>query len=204
MWGTGRGASSWQPIALDGLGPVKAFGLAEARERNRRVSQQLADEVDPLLAKRAAKAAQAATAATRLTFREVAERFVARRDASWSSAQHAAEYTSSLQRFTFPIIGSMDVAEIGVPHVLAVLEQKVTAVKNLPAGSLFGRRAPWRRPTGLGIRVESVLDYAGSARPRQRDANRRARQFGVRAAVAGEGEAQGASRGRAPMPKSRR
>ena len=85
------------------------------------------------MAKRAAKAAQAATAATRLTFREVAERFVAQRDASWSSAQHAAEYTSSLQRFAFPIIGSMDVAEIGVPHVLAVLGAKGNS-REKPAG----------------------------------------------------------------------
>jgi integrase len=88
----------------------------------------------------------------------VAERFVAQRDASWSSAQHAAEYTSSLQRFAFPIIGSMDVAEIGVPHVLAVLEQKVTAVKNLPAGSLWEARTV--TADRVRNRVESVLDYA--------------------------------------------
>ena len=45
----GEALRAWRPIALDGLRPGQGMlGLAEARERNRRVSQQLADGVNPL------------------------------------------------------------------------------------------------------------------------------------------------------------
>ena len=48
-----NGAEHWM-----GLGPVRAFTLAEARERNRTlVRQRLADGIDPLDERRATKAA---------------------------------------------------------------------------------------------------------------------------------------------------
>ena len=61
-----------------GLGSCKAFSLSEARERNRKISQQLADGIDPLAEKRARKTALLATAATKLTFKEATERYVAK------------------------------------------------------------------------------------------------------------------------------
>lgn len=158
------GRSHWM-----GLGRVHAFTLAEARERNRRVSQQLADGIDPLAAKRAAKAALLATAATRLTFREAAEKFVAQRDAGWSSAQHAAEYISSLRRFAFPHLGNLDVAEIGVPHVLAVLEQRVAAAKNLPTGTFWEARTV--TADRVRNRVEAVLDFCSARGHRPKGPN---------------------------------
>src|SRR5262249_17638157 len=75
-----------------GLGGCAAFRLAEARERNRRISQLLADGIDPLAEKRARKVALLAAAATKLTFKEATERYVAQADAGWSSRKHAAEY----------------------------------------------------------------------------------------------------------------
>jgi Arm DNA-binding domain len=52
-----------------GLGSVKDFSLAEARERARRARQQIADGIDPLAEKRKAKL----EAARMLTFREAAD-----------------------------------------------------------------------------------------------------------------------------------
>jgi hypothetical protein len=140
-----------------GLGPCKAFKLAEARERNRKISQQLADGIDPLAEKRARKAALLATAAVKLTFKEATERFVAQHDAGWTSRRHAAEYLSTLQRYAWPILGALDVATIGVPHVLAVLEQKVSAAKGYPAGKLWEARAVSADRTRN--RIESVLSW---------------------------------------------
>jgi hypothetical protein len=58
-----------------GLGPVRAFSLAEARERNRTlVRQKLADGVDPLDERRTTKAAERAAAIKMVTFVEAAER----------------------------------------------------------------------------------------------------------------------------------
>ena len=73
---TGKGTGNWQRrYELHGkghwmgLGSTHARTLAEARLRNREVSQQLEDGVDPLAARSAAKAALLATAATKLTKR---------------------------------------------------------------------------------------------------------------------------------------
>ena len=173
---TGKGTGNWQRrYELHGkghwmgLGSTHARTLAEARLRNREVSQQLEDGVDPLAARSAAKAALLATAATKLTFKEAAERLVAQRDAGWSSAQHASEYIGTLRRFAFPHLGNLDVSEIGVPHVLAVLEQKVAAGKNLPGGSFWEARTV--TADRVRNRIEAVLDYASARGHRPKGPN---------------------------------
>jgi integrase len=144
-----------------GLGGCAAFRLAEARERNRRISQHLADGIDPLAEKRARKVAQLAAAATRLAFKEATERFVAQRDAAWSSRKHAGEYLSTLQRYAWPYLGALDVAAIDVPHVLAVLEQKVpAATRGYPAGTLWTARAV--SADRVRNRIESVLSWCAA------------------------------------------
>ena len=110
------------------------------------MSQLLADGIDPLAEKRARKAALLASAATRLTFKEATERFVAQRDAAWTSRKHAAEYLWTLQRYAWPHLGALDVAAIDVPHVLAVLEQKVPAEQGRPGGPVLDRAHGEGRP----------------------------------------------------------
>ena len=75
-----------------GLGSAGAYTLDEARERSRRVSQQLTDGVDPLAAKRAQQAANAAAAAVKIvTFKEAADGYIAKNQASWKSAVHGQQ-----------------------------------------------------------------------------------------------------------------
>jgi integrase len=161
---TGRGTGNWsRRYELDGkghwagLGSYAAFSLAEARLRNRKVSQQLADGIDPLAEKRARKAAMAAASAVKLTFREATERFVAQSDAGWTP-KHAAEYLGTLQRFAWPHLGALDVAEIGTAHVLAVLEQQVPEGSGSPGGQFWTARAV--TADRLRNRIESVLNWA--------------------------------------------
>jgi integrase len=142
-----------------GLGSARVFSLVEARGRNRQISQQLADGVDPLAAKRAARA----TAVTRLTFREASEQFMAQRDAGWSSAKHIQDWKSSLRRFAWPILGTLDVAEIGVPHVLKVLEQPVGTGQFWTAKSVTADR--------LRNRIELILGWAEARGHRPRGVN---------------------------------
>jgi Arm domain-containing DNA-binding protein/integrase-like protein len=158
-----NGAKHWM-----GLGAVKAFTLAEARVRNRRINQQLADGIDPLAAKRAARAAQAATVATKLTFKEACEKFVAQRDASWS-AQHAQEYLGTLRRFAWRHLGALDVAAIDVPHVLAVLEQEVPAERGNPGGTFWEARTTTADRTRG--RIESVLSWCAARNHRPKGPN---------------------------------
>jgi integrase len=150
-----HGSGQWM-----GLGGIGAFSLAEARERNRRISQLLADGIDPLVEKRARKAALLASAATKLTFKEATLRFVEQRDAAWTSAKHAREYLTSLQRYAWPILGGLDVAVIDVPHILAVLEQPVPAAQGRPGGTLWIARTV--SADRLRNRIESVLSWSAA------------------------------------------
>jgi integrase len=141
-----------------GLGSVKAFGLIEARERNRKISQLLADGIDPLAAKRQARAAQAAAAAKVLTFKEAAEAYIAAHQAKWRSAEHGHQWLSSLRRFVYPTIGAIDVSVVDVPTILRVLEQKVPAALGYPAGQFWTARAV--TADRVRNRIELVLSWA--------------------------------------------
>ena len=101
--------------------------------------------------------------------RKQPQRFVAQADAGWSSRRHAAEYLSTLQRYAWPHLGALDVAEIDVPHVLAVLEQKVTAAKGYPAGVLWEVRAV--SADRLRNRIETVLSWCAARGHRPKGPN---------------------------------
>jgi integrase len=148
-----RGKAHWM-----GMGRFKAFGLEEARKRNKLVSQQLADGIDPLAAKRASRAAQAVAAAKTMTFRECAESYIAAHRDEWRNAKHGSQWQNTLATYAYPIIGSLPVAEIDTPLVLRVLEQRVSAERGYPAGPLWtARRETASRLRG---RIESILGWA--------------------------------------------
>lgn len=70
-----------------GLGAVKDFTLAEARERARKARQLLADGIDPIEARLAARDLDAKQARERVTFREAAKQFLAVHEAGWRNPQ---------------------------------------------------------------------------------------------------------------------
>src|SRR5437660_2189672 len=96
-----------------GLGSARDLSLAAAREKARRERERIASGVDPLESRHAEVAAQKAAAAKRLTFKEAAERCHEALSAGWSNPHHANEFISSLRRWAYPHIGSIDVAAIG-------------------------------------------------------------------------------------------
>ena len=139
-----------------GLGPVRAFTLAEARERNRKlVRQKLADGIDPLTERRASQAAERAAAAKMITFSEAAESYIAGNASKWRSTRHGAQWSATLRTYVYPIIGALSVSNIDVPLVLKVLEQHISTD---PAGSFWKTRTETAgRVRG---RIEMVLDWA--------------------------------------------
>jgi integrase len=147
-----RGRTRWM-----GLGSARTFSLKEARERARRERQRLADKVDPLAARRAERATQAAQATSALTFIEAAQRYHAQHEAKWSNKKHREQFLTTMQEYVFPHIGALDVAEITTPHVLAVLEQPVKAVKNYPPGTFWTARAT--TASRVRNRIQLVLDW---------------------------------------------
>lgn len=73
-----------------GLGPVSLFGLAEARQRAAQQRRLLADGVDPIAARRAARAA------TGRTWGQAVDDFIAAHEPGWKGPAQAAQWRQSL------------------------------------------------------------------------------------------------------------
>jgi integrase len=117
-----------------GLGSARTFSLAEARERNRKVSQQLADGIDPLTQKRAQRAAQAAEAAKAKTFGQACLDYYRAHAAGWRNQRHADQWRSSMLGETpsgRPVkddvcktLRPLPIASVDTPTILAVLQPR--------------------------------------------------------------------------------
>ena len=129
-----------------GLGSAADFSLKEARERARRARQLLADGIDPVEAKKAAKAAVALAHAKTLTFEEATRQYYAQHNAKWSNRKHAKQFLSSLEAYAIPKLGRLSVADIDTGAVLKVLEP-IWPTKTETASRVRGR-------------IELVLDWA--------------------------------------------
>lgn len=87
-----------------------------------------------------------------MTFRRAAETFIEAKRGSWKNAKHAEQWTATLERFAYPVIGERSVADIDIRAVLAVLEQPIGA------STFWNSRAETaKRVRG---RIETVLDWA--------------------------------------------
>jgi integrase len=144
-----------------GLGSARDFALGEARQRAKAARQQLADGVDPLVAKRASRAQAAATQAKAMTFRDCAERYIADNRASWRSVKHSKQWSSSLATYAYPLIGAMPVGEIDQSMIFKILEQPTRA------GKLWAART--ETANRVRARIESILDWAKARGLRQGD-----------------------------------
>ena len=159
---TDTGAKSWVlryelhgRERMMGLGSVSDFNLKEARERARSARQLLADGIDPLAAKHAAKAAAQAAAAKAMTFAQAALAYISQHESKWTNASYRHEVLTTLKKYAFPVLGNMDVASIDLPHVLRVIEPH-WKTKTITMDRLRGR-------------IENVLDYATARKHRSGD-----------------------------------
>ncbi len=156
-----QGAPHWM-----GLGSAREVTLDQARAEARTVRLQLRAKIDPLAARRAEHAATVAAAQATKTFRQCAEAFIADHSGEWRSAEHGAQWRSSLKNYVYPRIGNLDVASIGLPHILGVLEQNVDGPRH-PAGKFWlVRRVTADRTRN---RIEQILAWAKARDYRQGD-----------------------------------
>ncbi len=123
-----------------GLGPYPILSLAGAREKSMELRRDmLLRGLDPLAHKRSIAAAS-------VTFEKSALDYIAAMSPQWSNPKHAAQWSSTLSRYAFPVLGAMPVGEIDTPAVLRVIEPL------------------WRDKTETASRVrgriESILDFA--------------------------------------------
>jgi integrase len=135
-----------------GLGSADVFTLKEARDRARAKRQLLADGIDPLVAKAAAKTAKALAAAKNITFKKAAEQYIDQNAGKWKNAKHRQQWTTTLETYAFPVIGDWPIADVDVGAVLKVLEQQHNGKRLWDAIAETASR--------LRGRIESVLDWA--------------------------------------------
>lgn len=95
-----------------GLGSLNDFSLAEARERARLARQQLADGIDPIEARLAARDAARKETTESITFKAAAEKFLAVHEASWRNDKHRAQWRSTLEAYAYPSLGTRPVKAI--------------------------------------------------------------------------------------------
>jgi len=136
-----------------GLGSFPAVPLAQARERAREAHKLVDAGEDPIEARDALKKAAAASQARALTFKVACERFIAVKESEWLNPKHRQQWENTLKQYAEPLIGHMDVAEIGQDEVLRVLDP-IWRTKTETASRLRGR-------------IEQVLDWAKTRGHRQ-------------------------------------
>jgi integrase len=128
-----------------GLGSCEYISLQEAREKAWEAQRQRLAGVDPLQAKREAKRRQR-PALVSTTFKQVAVAYIAAHEPSWRGNHSRVQWQQSLQRYVFPRIANVAIANITTPTVLSVLEPIWTRVPET------ARR--------IRNRIELILDYA--------------------------------------------
>jgi hypothetical protein len=124
--------------------------LAEAREKASTLFRQVKSGIDPLSAREAmaaaAKAAAQDAAVKRVTFREVAQRYIDGHAPSWRNPKHAAQWRATIETYANPVFGDLPVGDVATTHVLAAIEP-IWLGKPETASRLRGR-------------VERILDFA--------------------------------------------
>lgn len=126
-----------------GLGPVADVSLAQARDLAANARKLIRDGQDPIEARKQRAADEAGRA---VTFRDAATSMIRTRRDGWRNPKHAAQWTSSLERYVYPVIGDRPVAAVSTDDVVGVLEPIWSQVPET-ASRIRGR-------------IEATLDYA--------------------------------------------
>lgn len=153
------GARSWvfrymlhgktRDIGLGAAGPA-GISLANARDLAAALRLKVKSGTDPLAerekAEIAARAEAQATMIAGITFRKVAEAYIAANEESWRNSKHRQQWRNTLETYVYPIIGDVAAGDIGTEHVLQIIEP-IWKDKPETASRIRGR-------------VETILDAA--------------------------------------------
>jgi integrase len=138
-----------------GLGGYPDVTLAGARDAARDARAKIRSGIDPIEEARAKRSELKASRASALTFEDCAGRYIKAHTPGWRNEKHAGQWTNTLTTYAYPVMGSLLVRDVGVSHVLAVLEP-IWSTKPETATRVRGR-------------IESVLDWAAARTYRDKD-----------------------------------
>ncbi len=129
-----------------GLGSYTDLTLAEAREKAREKRKLVSQGIDPIEAKREQRDARTVAQSKRMTFSQCVDGYLEAHGDGWKNPKHRQQWFNTLETYAYPLIGSMNVASVDTPLVLAILEP-IWKTKTETATRLRGR-------------IENVLDWA--------------------------------------------
>jgi integrase len=153
------------------LGPYPALALAKARLEAAKRRSELAEGKDPAKLRKERRAQGRLDAALAKTFEQTAQELITSREGRWKNEKHAAQWSSTLATYVYPIIGALPVSTIDKDYVLDVLNQPLEADMAAdgrelrPAGSLWETRP--ETANRVRGRIEAVLDWASFKEYRQ-------------------------------------
>ncbi|MDX8399951.1 MAG: integrase arm-type DNA-binding domain-containing protein, partial [Gallionellaceae bacterium] len=105
-----------------GLGAYPEIGLGDAREKARKLIEQIGQGIDPILERRTQKAATIAKQAKLVTFSQLAQEFIDKRSLEVKTQKQIQKLSSNLRRYAYPFIGSMNLSDIERAHIVKLLE----------------------------------------------------------------------------------
>jgi integrase len=129
-----------------GLGAFPDVTLSQARDKARAQRELLDRGIDPVEHRQAERRANAVSQASTVTFEKAATAYIEAHESTWRNAKHGQQWANTLKTYAHPHIGHLAVANIELPHILAVLEP-IWKIKTETASRLRGR-------------LELVLDWA--------------------------------------------
>lgn len=133
-----------------GLGAFPGVTLALAREKAQAKRDDIANGIDPVAARAAARQAiveqQQEEKALAWTFKRCAEAYIKAKKPGWRSDKHAQQWSNTLATYAYPVIGDVLVRHINIAHITTIIEPH-WATKNETINRVRNR-------------VELVLDWA--------------------------------------------
>ena len=108
-----------------GLGGFPTITLKKAREAAAEHRKLLSQEIDPLVSRdaerKASRVAEEARQARAISFRTVAEDYIAAHKAGWKNAKHIQQWLNTLTTYAFPVIGDTPTEEVTTEQILRIL-----------------------------------------------------------------------------------
>src|SRR5271169_1389910 len=129
-----------------GLGSYITLSLEEARDRALECRKLREKEIDPIEAREEAKRQAALERAKSLKFKDAATAYMSSHRIAWKNEKHAGQWSATLEKYAYPIIGDLPLQVIDTTLLMRVIEP-IWSTKPETASRLRGR-------------IESVLDWA--------------------------------------------
>jgi integrase len=129
-----------------GLGGFPDVTLAVAKEKARQAKLKVNDGEDPINERRDKRRALKVSRAQDVTFKTCAENYITSHTPEWTNKKHAGQWSTTLEKYAYPVIGDLWVRDVAISHILQILNP-IWLTKTTTAVNVRGR-------------IESVLSAA--------------------------------------------